>query len=77
LSATSPAFGKPDGEFQQNFIKARLKPLEDGLTMEDLAKKQVPNMVGDKPNPRGLDLAYTSMSKVSHETFTASMHCLV
>ncbi len=77
LSATSPAFGKPDGDFQQNFIKARLKPLEDGITMEDLAKKQVPNMVGDEPNPRGLDLAYTSMSKVSIETFTASIHCLV
>ena len=77
LSATSPAFGKPDGEFQKNFIKARLKPLEDGLSMEDLAKKQVPNMVGYKPDPRGLDLAYTSMSKVSPEAFTASMHCLV
>jgi 3-oxoadipate enol-lactonase len=77
LSATSPAFGKPDGEFQKNFIKARLKPIEDGLSMEDLAKKQVPNMVGYKPDPRGLDLAYTSMSKVSPEAFTASMHCLV
>ena len=77
LSATSPAFGKPDGDFQKNFIKARLQPLEDGLTMGDLAKKQVPNMVGDKPDPRGLDLAFTSMSRVSPDTFTASMHCLV
>jgi 3-oxoadipate enol-lactonase len=77
LSATSPAFGKSDGEFQKNFIKARIKPLEDGLTMEDLAKIQVPNMIGDKPNPEGLDLAYTSMSKVNPEAFKASMHCLV
>ena len=77
LSATSPAFGKPDGDFQKHFIKARLKPLEDGLTMVDLASKQVPSMVGDKPDPRGLDLAYTSMSQVSPEAFTASMHCLV
>ena len=77
LSATSPAFGKPDGDFQKHFIKARLKPLEDGLTMVDLASKQVPSMVGDKPDPRGLHLAYTSMSQVSPEAFTASMHCLV
>ena len=77
LSATSPAFGKPDGNFQKNFIKARLKPLEEGLTMESLAKIQVPNMVGDEPNPAGLKLAYASMSQVRPETFAASMHCLV
>jgi 3-oxoadipate enol-lactonase len=77
LSATSPAFGKPDGDFQKNFIAARLKPLEDGLTMADLAKTQVPNMVGDNPNPKGLELAYASMSNTSSETFAAAMHCLV
>jgi 3-oxoadipate enol-lactonase len=77
LSATSPAFGKADGDFQKQFVAARLKPLEDGLAMKDLAKKQVPAMVGDNPNPKGLALAYESMSKVSPETFIASMHCLV
>ena len=77
LSATSPAFGKADGVFQKQFIAARLKPLEDGLSMAELAKKQVPNMVGDTPNPKGLEMAYSSMSKVRIETFTAAMHCLV
>ena len=77
LSATSPAFGKPDGDFQQKFISTRLKPLEEGLTMEELAEKQVPNMIGDNPNQKGINLAYASMSKVSVETYRASMHCLV
>lgn len=77
LSATSPAFGKPDGDFQKKFISARLKPLEDGLTMPELAKKQVPNMIGDNANQKGIDLAIDSMSKVSVDTYTASMNCLV
>ena len=40
LSATSPAFGRPDGNFQKEFVVARLKPLNDGLTMADLAVTQ-------------------------------------
>jgi len=77
LSATSPAFGKPDGDFQKEFVAARIKPLEDGLTMADLAKKQVPGMMGDDPSPVGSAMAHASMSKVSIETFKASMECLV
>ncbi len=77
LSATSPAFGKPDGDFQKQFVAARLKPLEDGLTMADLAEKQVPNMVGDNPNSKGVELIRKAMSNVATETFSAAMHCLV
>ena len=41
LSATSPAFGKPDGEWQQEFVRKRLEPLEAGKTLVDLAPKMV------------------------------------
>ena len=77
LSATSPAFGKPDGDFQKKFISARLKPLDDGLSMARLAKKQVPTMIGDEPNSKGVEIALKSMSNLSKETYVASMHCLV
>lgn len=77
LSATSPAFGKPDGDFQKEFISARLKPLDDGLSMAHLAEKQVPTMIGDEPNSKGVEIALKSMSKLSKETYVASMHCLV
>ena len=77
LSATSPAFGRPNGDFQKNFILARLKPLEAGLTMADLAEKQVPTMIGDEPNSKGVEIALKSMSNLSKETYVASMHCLV
>jgi pimeloyl-ACP methyl ester carboxylesterase len=44
LSATSPAFGKPDGGWQQEFLRQRLGPLDAGKTMADLA----PALVRDR-----------------------------
>ena len=37
LAQTSPAFGKPDGDWQKTFIGARLGPLDRGETMVSLA----------------------------------------
>src|SRR3954463_8386020 len=37
LAQTSPAFGKPDGDWQKQFIAARLGPLDRGETMVSLA----------------------------------------
>ena len=34
-------------------------------------------MIGDNANQKGIDLAIDSMSKVSVDTYTASMNCLV
>src|SRR5262245_39765609 len=45
LACTSPAFGNPDGDFQQKFVAARLGPLEAGKTMADLAPKLVDTMM--------------------------------
>ena len=39
LACTSPAFGNPDGGFQQKFVSDRLGPLEAGKTMADLAPR--------------------------------------
>jgi 3-oxoadipate enol-lactonase len=33
LAQTSPAFGKPEGEWQKQFIEARLGPLDRGATI--------------------------------------------
>ena len=37
LYSTSAAFGSSDGVFQQQFIESRLKPLNEGATMAQLA----------------------------------------
>jgi len=76
LSATSPAFGKPGGDWQQKFLAARLKPLDDGKTPADLAPAIVDALVGDEPNPDGLRAAVASMSRISPEAYRAALTCL-
>src|SRR3954462_5600582 len=46
LAGTSPAFGKPDGDWQREFIAQRTAPLDAGQTMEELAQVLVPQMIG-------------------------------
>jgi len=45
LVGTSPAFGNPEGDFQKQFINARLKPLESGKSMRELAGEIVDGMM--------------------------------
>ena len=47
LSATSPAFGKAGGDWQQEFLAARLAPLDEGKTPADLAPAIVEALVAD------------------------------
>lgn len=77
LSATSPAFGSPDGDFQKKFVAARLGPLDEGKTMADVAADVVPELIGDDADPRGVELALDCMSRVPNETYRATMQCLV
>jgi len=77
LSGTSPAFGKSDGDFQKKFIAARLGPLEAGKTMSELADGIVESLVGDSPNPAGVEIARGCMGRVPGDTYRAAMHCLV
>lgn len=77
LSATSPAFGRPDGDFQQKFVASRLAPLEAGKSMADLAAEMTPGMLTENANPKGLEMAMRSMSNVPVGTYKAAMHCLV
>ncbi len=77
LSATSPAFGKPGGDWQQKFLSARLKPLDDGKTPADLAPAIVEALVGEAPNPDGMRAAVASMSRIAPEAYRAALTCLV
>jgi 3-oxoadipate enol-lactonase len=77
LSATSPAFGKPDGEWQQAFLRQRLGPLDAGRTMADLAPALVGGMVGPDPDPAGVRLAIEAMSRVPGETYRKALTAIV
>jgi 3-oxoadipate enol-lactonase len=77
LAQTSPAFGKPDGDWQKAFIDARLGPLDRGETLVSLAPSLVQELVGDDPDPSGMDLARDCMASVPPATYRATMLALM
>jgi len=77
LACTSPAFGKPDGEWQRRFIAARLSPLDAGNTMADLAQRLVAAIMAPGADPAGRALAIAAMSAVAPSTYRAAVCCLL
>ena len=77
LAQTSPAFGKPDGNWQKEFIAARLGPLERGETMRSLAPSLVRELVGDDPDAQGMELARNCMADVPEGSYRAVMLALL
>ena len=77
LYATSPAFGPKDGEWQQQFIRRSLQPLDQGKTMHELAPSIARGMVGSAGSAEGVELARQGVAAASSETYRASVMCLV
>lgn len=77
LAQTSPAFGKPDGDWQKSFLGARLGPLDRGETMVSLAPTLVKELVGDDPDEGGMKLARDCMASVPEATYRATMLALM
>jgi 3-oxoadipate enol-lactonase len=77
LAQTSPAFGKPDGDWQKTFIEARLGPLDRGETLASLAPTLVKELVGDDPDAAGMTLARDCMASVPEATYRATMLALM
>jgi 3-oxoadipate enol-lactonase len=82
LCGTSAAFGKrTDGRlaegWAQQFIAQRRAPLDAGLSMGDVAKKLIPQMIGPGSLPEGLRLAEHCMAGVPAATYRRALECLV
>jgi len=77
LAQTSPAFGKPDGDWQKAFIDARLGPLDRGETLASLAPSLVKELVGDDPDISGMELARDCMAAVPEAIYRATMLALM
>ena len=77
LAQTSPAFGKPDGDWQKSFLEARLGPLDRGETMASLAPGLVKELVGDNPDEGGMTLARDCMAAVPEATYRATVLALM
>ncbi|MGD9941835.1 MAG: alpha/beta fold hydrolase [Burkholderiaceae bacterium] len=76
LVGTSPAFGKPDGDWQQRFISERLAPLAAGKSMADLAEQLVPAMTTAAADPAGIARAKAVNAAVPAATYEAALRAL-
>jgi pimeloyl-ACP methyl ester carboxylesterase len=77
LCGTSASFGKPDGDWQREFIAQRTAPLDAGQSMSDLAQMLVPQMVGPDSLPEGVRLANHCMGQVPGSTYRRALEALV
>lgn len=77
LASTSPAFGKPDGDWQRDFLRQRFAPLEAGLGMSGLAAQLVPTMLGPQARPEDAQAAQALMAGVPEATYRAALAALV
>jgi len=77
LYGTSPAFGRKEGDWQQQFVRARLQPLDDGKSMVDLAPKIARGLVGSGALAEGVSRVEAGIAAVPTDTFRAAVHCLL
>jgi 3-oxoadipate enol-lactonase len=77
LAQTSPAFGRAEGDWQKQFIEARLGPLDRGETMKSLAPVLVRELVGDDPDAGGLGIARECMASVPEASYRAVILALL
>ena len=77
LAGTSPAFGHADGDFQQKFVRDRLRPLDGGRPLADIARGIVDGLIGPAPDPACRGRAIAAMAAVEADTYRAAVRCLV
>ena len=77
LSGTSPAFGRADGNWQQQFLQDRFAPLDAGQNMAQLAAQLVPAMMAPDARPQALQLAREVMASVPQGSYRAALQAIV
>lgn len=77
LAGTSPAFGKADGAWQQEFLRQRLAPLDAGRSMADIAPAIVRNLVTPDAQQSVVERAVRVISAVPAPTYRDALHALV
>jgi len=77
LVATTSAFGGRDDSFKDAFLKARLKPLKEGKSMQTLAEETVSAITAKNVSEEVIAAAVKSMAAVPVETYTDILKCLV
>lgn len=77
LVATTAAFGGRDDSFKQAFLEARLKPLDAGMSMRQIAEAAIPAIVGQNVDAHLIDMAIDSMAGIHADVYRDVLRCLV
>lgn len=73
LSATSAAFGKPDGDWQRDFVRQRVAPLDAGRSIPDYAPEMLKSMMGPRIHGPEVRLLIDTVSLMREDTFRAAV----
>jgi len=76
LCFTSAAFGGDGSAFAQQFIAARIGPLDNGKSMAEIAAQLMPAMRGTRSDPAGLALAERIMAGIRPATYRKAVALL-
>lgn len=77
LANTSPAFGRPEGDWQQAFLRERFAPLDAGLGMAGLARSLVPGLLAPGASADAHAAAQRLLGAVPEATYRAALSALV
>jgi 3-oxoadipate enol-lactonase len=77
LSATSASFGSPDGDWQKEFVRARVAPLDAGKTIPEYAPVMLRAMMAPSASGPAVDLLIGTVSQMREETFRAAVAAIV
>ncbi|CAG9180972.1 alpha/beta fold hydrolase [Cupriavidus pinatubonensis] len=77
LSATSAAFGKSEGEWQQKFVRDRVAPLDAGKTIAEFGPDMLRRMMAPGATGPGVARVIEVVSSMRPETFRAAIHSIV
>lgn len=76
LYATTPAFGGRDPAFAEEFLRARLAPLEGGRTMAQAAPDMLADMFEPDADPAAFPRAAAALAAVPEGTYRETVRCL-
>jgi 3-oxoadipate enol-lactonase len=77
LSATSASFGSPDGDWQKEFVRARVAPLDAGKSIQEYAPEMLRAMMSAGASGAAVDLLISTVSQMREETFRAAVAAIV
>ena len=77
LSATSAAFGNPDGDFQKEFVRRRVAPLDAGKTIPEFLPAGLRAMMAPGASGPAVDLLISIAATMPAHTFRAAISAIV